>query len=110
MRLGNVFCACLAGMLALIGALAVPDGLANAQNPFDGEKTYRTHCISCHGPNGTPGLAGVPSFAKGERMHLPDNMLLQSLQNGKGICPAWRPLLTNRQLVDALAYVRMLQR
>lgn len=98
-----------AAVLAALAALAVPVD-ARAQNPFDGEKIYETHCVSCHGRNGQPTLSGTPSFARGERLHLPDTVLLQSLQNGKGVCPAWRPLISDRDLLDVLAYIRTLQR
>ena len=79
-----------------------------ANDAFAGEAIYRTHCIGCHGEKGVPPLPSVPSFAHGDRLFLPDKLLLNSLRYGKNLCPAWRHIIPDRDLLNVLTYIRTL--
>ncbi|MFN3076637.1 MAG: c-type cytochrome [Alphaproteobacteria bacterium] len=95
--------------VAALGA-ALPLYAANAGNPAAGKLVYDTNCSNCHGPDGTPVLQGAPNFTKGERMEKPDAQLLVSMNNGLNIMPAWKGVLTDVQMADALAFARTLRK
>lgn len=81
-------------------------GAALAGDPFAGQAIYQTHCQRCHGSDAR-GVATTPDLHRDGLMQ-PDFQLIQSLQNGKGIMPAYRGLLSEDDLYNAVAYLRTL--
>ena len=80
-------------------------------NPFAGKKVWESHsCPSCHGKKGVPVVPGVPSFANGDRMIKPDRQLIATIARGKGIMPSWRGILTKKQMVNVVTYIRALRK
>jgi len=74
-----------------------------------GRADYETYCAGCHGLNGVARYVASPSFAIGERMDKPDERLLDSIANGRGMMPSWREKLGDEQRRRILAYVRTLK-
>jgi mono/diheme cytochrome c family protein len=99
-------------LLALAAALtfSAAAGAASGNDPFAGKKVYDTRCAGCHGDRGIPMFPGTPSFARGERLMQPDRTLLASVKNGKNLCPSWRRVVTDADLLNVLAYIRTLHK
>ena len=53
-------------------------------------------------------MPGVPDFAQGESLLQSDRELLSSIRDGKNMMPAYRGILTNMEILDAVAYLRTL--
>jgi cytochrome c6 len=94
--------------LAGVGLLFALASAAEANDPFAGQKTYNARCAGCHGPQGLPLMPGTPSFARGERLNMPDRILFASIKNGKNLCPSWRKILKDEDMLNVLAYIRTL--
>jgi cytochrome c6 len=91
-----------------IGLLVALASVAEANDPFAGQKVYNARCAGCHGPQGLPLMPGTPSFARGERLNMPDRILFASIKNGKNLCPSWRKILKDDDMLNVLAYIRTL--
>ncbi|MFZ5509989.1 MAG: c-type cytochrome [Pseudomonadota bacterium] len=98
-RTGTGLRAALLAALAL-GAVAAHADLGN------GARLYNTHCAGCHGVRGIPVMPGAPAFARGERLMQPDQQLLQTLRTGKNAMPAFLGILSERDMMDVISYLR----
>jgi cytochrome c6 len=94
----------LAGLTAL--AAIAP---AAAADVIKGAQLYARHCASCHGPGGVSIMPGAPHLARGERMMQPDMALLASLKAGKNAMPAYIGIMSDREILDVIAYSRTLR-
>lgn len=88
-------------------AFVLPCGAADLAR---GSQTYALHCAVCHGPAGQGGVPGAPRFNRGERLMQSDLALLESVRRGRNIMPAFAGVLRDREILDAIAYLRTLQR
>lgn len=93
------------------GAQDVPGDLAR------GKKLYEHHCVGCHGSGGWgdgPNAASlkVPpaNFHRFRSFLKSDEELLRTIEHGIVFSPmhAWSGTLTETQMADVLAYVRLL--
>lgn len=87
--------------------LTVASG-ASAGDPFKGREVYQQHCLSCHGADGRPTQLGAPDFTRGQGLLVSDLQLVQTLNTGKGLMPAYQGMLSEQQLADAITYIRTL--
>ena len=55
-------------------------------------------------------MPGVPDFRRGEGLFRSDDDLLQFIRNGSGMMPAYRGLLSDRDILDVISYLRTLRR
>lgn len=94
-------------LLALLLWAAAGDA-ANAADTNKGGKLYAAHCISCHGGPGVSAAPGSPSFERGQNLLRPDFTLLGAIRAGKNAMPAYQGMLTNRDILDIIAYMRTL--
>lgn len=94
-------------MALMISGLSLSE--ARAADIFAGKKVYEKHCASCHGTDGKPSLPGTPDFQRGEGLFAPDATLMQSLKTGKGTMPGYDHIISNKDILNALAYSRTLQ-
>lgn len=105
-----------AGVILLLRTLSVV-----AQDlPADlirGKALYQTHCATCHGPTGrgngptAASLRVAPAdFHRFRSFLKSDEELLRMIEHGIVFSPmhAWAGSLTEGQMVDTLAYVRLL--
>jgi cytochrome c6 len=81
-----------------------------AADPQQGGKLYTKNCKNCHGADGVAQMPGIPDFKRGERLLRSDNDLLQFIRNGSGMMPAYRGLLSDREILDVISYLRTLRR
>lgn len=108
------------GLIALALWLSIP-GHATAQDfPADvdrGKAVYQRHCAACHGPSGWgdgPAAAAlkVPpaNFQRFRSFLKSDEELLRTIEHGIVFSPmhAWRGQLTDGEMQDVLAYIRLL--
>jgi mono/diheme cytochrome c family protein len=94
--------------LLLLAMLAAP--LAQANDIVRGGELYRQHCASCHGAQGISTWPGAPSFARREAMLQPDGVLAERIRVGRNAMPAYRGILTDRDILSIVAYTRTLMR
>lgn len=100
-RLGQVS---LAGFMAFVAVLPVC-----AADVIKGSQIYAKHCAACHGPGGISVMPGAPHLARAERMMQSDLALLASLKSGKNAMPAYLGILSDREILDVIAFSRTLR-
>ena len=98
-----------AALIAALAAGAVPALPARAADVASGEKIYRQYCAQCHGANGIAVLPNAPSFARGDRLMQPDQVLALTVRGGRNAMPAFAGLLNERQIFDVVAYLRTIR-
>lgn len=84
-------------------------GTLYAADPNKGGQLYAVHCLSCHGGNGVRAAPGSPSFQGGQSLLRPDLTLMEVTRAGKNAMPAYQGILTNRDILDIIAYMRTLR-
>ena len=94
----------MALLMFVVAALSMTQ--AHAADPRNGAMLYNSHCSDCHGAQGNGMMPGMPNFLRGEGLMKPDATLVQTLENGSGVMPAFRGLLTTQELLDVVAYLR----
>ncbi|MCP9468786.1 MAG: cytochrome c [Nitrospira sp.] len=109
----------LVSLLLLIDA-AIPAGLSAQEYPPDlerGKAIYARHCRSCHGAKGEgngPSAETLPlppaDFRHVRSILKSDEDLLRVIEHGVVFSPmhAWRGRLTDGEMQDVLAYIRLL--
>lgn len=100
----------LVALTIAAGLVALPMVAAQAANPVAGKKVFDDNCASCHGTDGNAVVPQTPNFAKGERMEKPDAQLMATIKNGLNVMPAWKGLISDTEMADALAYARTLRK
>lgn len=80
--------------------------VAQAADPTNGAKLYNRQCVDCHGAQGNGMMPGMPNFLRGEGLMKSDAALVQTLERGSGVMPAFRGLLTTQDMLDVIAYLR----
>ncbi len=82
-----------------------------------GKATYERHCQSCHGSSGRgdgPAAASLnvqpANFQQSRSLLKSDDELLRTIEHGVVFSPmhSWRGQLTDEEMQDVLAYVRLL--
>jgi cytochrome c6 len=81
-----------------------------AADVFAGQAVYQAHCVNCHGIDGKPVVPGTPDFTRGTGLMAPDSILVPTMKAGKGLMPGFEHILSERDILNALAYSRTLQR
>lgn len=97
-----------ASLAAVALALLLGCGAALAADVNKGRQTYGTHCAICHGQSGQGTVAGAPNFDRGDGLLRPDFSLLAAIKAGKNAMPAYRGMLSDRDILDVVAYLRTL--
>ena len=77
-----------------------------AGDPIKGRSLYENRCSGCHGMEGTPQVAGIPNFKMGEGLMKPDQHLLTFIQNGKGVMPGFKGVISDAEIRDIIAHIR----
>ncbi len=81
----------------------------SAADPRNGAKIYNIHCTNCHGSNGAGAMPGMPDFRRGQSLFKNNAFLVKALEEGRGIMPAYRGLLTTQEMLDVIAHLRTFQ-
>ncbi len=97
------WCAVAGAVLALLAA-----GPAAAADTHKGKNLYQAQCAICHGSEGRATMPGAPSFDRGEQMLRADMALLTLIRSGKNAMPAFQGRLSDRDIMDVIAYIRTL--
>jgi len=98
----------LAVAVVVGGFFASFSGALHAADTFKGQKLYASNCAVCHGASGNSVMPGAPNFSRGERVLQPDFVLLASIRSGKNAMPAFQGILSDRDIMDVIAYLRTL--
>ena len=108
-----------AGLVAVL-MVSGPSSLSAQDYPPDrarGKAVYERHCQDCHGPSGRgdgPAAASltVPptNFQRFHSFLKSDEELLRTIEHGVVFSPmhAWRGQLTDGEMQDVVAYIRLL--
>lgn len=83
-------------------------GTSNAADTNKGQHLFAANCAICHGQSGRSVMPGAPNFDRGEGLMRPDFTLLASIRAGKNAMPAYQGLLTDRDILDVIAFLRTL--
>ena len=83
---------------------------ASAADVIKGAQIYARHCAACHGPSGISVMPGAPHLARAEGLMQSDLALLGTLKAGKNAMPAYVGMLSDRDLLDVIAYARTLRK
>jgi len=104
----------------VLGFLAwTPAAVAGAGDPVKGKAVYEQRCLACHGPqgkgDGPTGKVLVPpaaDFTSAASKKKSDADLLKIIENGKPptAMVAWKGLLSDEDIQNALAYVKALRK
>lgn len=89
-------------------ALLLACSVAQAADVNKGRQLFGTHCAACHGQTGRSVMIGAPNFNRGEALMRPDSTLLTTIRAGKNACPAFRGILSDRDILDVIAFLRTL--
>lgn len=107
-------------MFAAWLSLFLPLHVAAQDFPADldrGKSIYHRHCATCHGPSGwgdgpSAATLKVPpaNFQRFRSFLKSDEELLRTIEHGIVFSPmhAWRGQLTEGEMQDVLAYIRLL--
>jgi cytochrome c6 len=96
------------GALALGAALCAAPA-AQAADPSKGQRLYGSHCAACHGVSGRAKMPGAPDFSQtSPGMMRPDFTLLAAIRSGKNAMPAFQGILSDRDILDVIAFLRTL--
>lgn len=101
----------LSKMLAALGVALLAAGFATelqAADMFKGRQIYTANCAICHGPTGHAVMPGAPNFARQEAILKPDLALLATIRSGRNAMPAFQGMLTDRDIMDVIAFIRTL--
>ena len=99
------------GAVSILGCLALLSvhHPAAAGDIANGSRLYGTFCVSCHGVGGKSVLPGAPNFSRGEALAKPDPILLASIKTGRVTMPAFSGVLSDREILDLISYLRTLR-
>jgi cytochrome c6 len=98
------------GLSLAVAAFAVAAaGPAPAADMLNGGRLYAVHCASCHGATGISVMPNAPNFARGDGLLRPDTALLSAIRSGKAAMPAYVGILSDREILDVVAYLRTLR-
>ncbi len=95
--------------LLVLSAFLAASPSAFAADVMKGGNLYRMHCAACHGANGIAVMPTAPSFQRGERLMQPDMMLLQSVKTGRNAMPGFIGILSDRDILDVVAFLRTIR-
>jgi mono/diheme cytochrome c family protein len=112
----------IAGLLCAVlsAASALPHSLPAQEYPADvsrGKALYERHCMGCHGPRGYGDgpnalllTISPANFQRPGSFLKSDEALLRMIEHGGVFSPmhSWRGRLTDGEMQDVLAYIRIL--
>ncbi|HCY62916.1 MAG TPA: cytochrome c, class I [Oxalobacteraceae bacterium] len=98
----------VAATLAVAWLAAGFAGDVYAADNLRGRQLYAANCSICHGEGGRSVIPGAPNFGRGEAVLKPDMTLLAAIRSGKNAMPAFQGILSDRDIMDVIAYVRTL--
>ena len=81
-----------------------------------GKAVFKNYCISCHGPEGKgDGPAAKPLNPKPANLVMmsgmhPDGDFFWKISNGRDPMPAWKDILNENQIWDAVNYIQSLSK
>lgn len=68
---------------------------------------YERKCARCHGVEGTKTLFGTKNLQKSK---IENEAIIQIIQNGKKIMPAYKTKLSTEEIIQVADYVKMLRK
>ena len=97
-------------VLALVASCSLTATHALASDIVRGGEVYRQHCANCHGVNGMSTFPGTPNIARLEGKLQPDRIILERIRMGRNAMPAYQGIISDRDLLSVIAYMRTLGR
>ncbi|NOY72732.1 MAG: cytochrome c [Gammaproteobacteria bacterium] len=94
------------GVVAMFLVGLLLSGVTYAADSANGGQIYSRHCTTCHGNDGRGTMPSVPDFTRGQGLFKPNRDLLDIIEQGKEIMPAFQGILTRDEMDDVVAYLR----
>lgn len=98
--------AVLVGLMLAAALGAAPFNAGAAADRERGHDIYLRHCASCHGVDGRSVLPNTPQLSINQGMMQPDIVLLNKFKMGVGQMPPFFGILSDKDLLDVIAYLR----
>jgi cytochrome c6 len=95
--------------LRILSLLALTTATSALWAADGGQRLYQMHCANCHGITGIPVMPQTPNLAMREGMNKPDFMLVQSLKMGGRGKPPFIGILSDKELMDIIQYIRVMR-
>ena len=93
----------------LIGlAMLSASGTLQAADTIKGKQLYTTACANCHGAGGRSAMPGATNFDRGDGLMRSDFTLLTAIRIGKNAMPGYQGIMTDREIMDIIAFMRTL--
>lgn len=87
--------------------IATPEAWSEADALRQGEQLYAVNCAPCHQANGEGNLQRFPALNNNALVTARDpGPLIQTVSSGRGIMPAFAPVLSAHELAAVLSYIR----
>lgn len=97
----------LGALLAVLAFQGASLPLAHAAaDRARGHDLYLKFCSSCHGVDGRSSLPNIAPLNFNQGMMQPDVILLNKLRMGTGQMPPFFGIMTDKDLLDVIAYLR----
>jgi len=94
-----------AGAALLLALLCGAPG-AQAADTLKGRALYAANCAICHGQAGRSVMPGAPDFDRPGPLLRADMTLLVAIRSGKNAMPAFQGRLSDRDILDVIAFMR----
>lgn len=76
----------------------------------NGKRVYQQYCVACHGPSGMSVRPDAPNLRMQQGLSSTDLQIVEKLKRGNAGKPAMLGLVSDRDLFDVVAYVRVFPR
>lgn len=93
-------------LFILLGSLCVPVSAADIDR---GHELYDQFCQRCHGADGYRSMPQAADLARTGVLPLSNRKLQERIQKGKGLCPSYQGLITDRDLTNLIVFIRTLR-
>jgi mono/diheme cytochrome c family protein len=107
------FCMYFCGAIVIAVTVNSPDAFAASND--EGKSVFHENCSTCHGEDGTADTPvgkqlGAKNLQSAEVQKLSNQKIASIIKNGSGAMPPFKDGLSDKEVRDVLAYVRILGR
>ena len=94
------------GFIVMISFVFMAFSSHQGRAPISGKALFEENCAKCHGADGTRGRFGAANLRKSV---MPDEAIIQRIENGKSFMPSFKKRLTPDEIREIAGYVKTLR-